>query len=201
MGDGFGQTWFKRFAVDLGEVEPEDVIALWKREFSDLWPQEAEFRAIGARIAPGAIAEVELAGPVGSVITGVVVDDAAARHFTLRTPEGHMFAGWIRFKAEKVATGTEGVAEMMVRPSDPIYQLGLWLGGNSAEDRFWVRTLEALARRFGAAPSVRVERRVLSHSFNWRAARNVRNNAALQSFIGRSERFARAAVHAIMPRR
>lgn len=66
VGDGFGETWFKRFTVNLGHAEPEEVMTVWKREFSRLWPQEAAFRAHGARIVPGAVAEVELDGPVGT---------------------------------------------------------------------------------------------------------------------------------------
>lgn len=128
------------------------------------------------------------------------MDDAAPRHFTLRTPEGHMFAGWVRFKAAPAPSGTVATAEMIVRPSDPLYQVGLWFGGNRAEDRFWMHTLQRLAMRFAAPPSVMTERRLLSRSFNWRAAGNVRHNAAMQTLLGQLGSVARAAARKIVGR-
>src|SRR5690606_40522956 len=85
----------------------------------------------------GEVAGVELEGPVGAVLsTGVALDSASPTQFTMRTVQGHVFAGWIRFSTRSATPGTEARVEMAVRPSDPIYQVAIWLGGNKGEDRF-----------------------------------------------------------------
>ena len=64
------------------------------------------------------------------------------------TPQGHMFAGWITFSATEVDGDTVAQAQVLMRASDPIFELGLTLGGHKQEDRFWQHTLTALAAHF-----------------------------------------------------
>ena len=71
--------------------------------------------------------------------------------FTLMTPEGHLFAGWITFSASEQATETVAQVQVLMRASDPILELGLTLGGHRQEDRFWATTLGNVAAHFGIA--------------------------------------------------
>ena len=51
-------------------------------------------------IAPGEVAALDLSMPGGlKLSTGVLVLYADDESFTLMTPQGHMFAGWITFSA------------------------------------------------------------------------------------------------------
>ncbi len=187
LEDGFGETWDKRFSVHLpGQPSPAEVMRTWKAEFGRFWPEGSRFTAPARGLRAGELAGVELEGPAGGAVsTGVAVDDATPTSFTLRTPQGHMFAGWIRFRTLKADTGTEARIEMRIRPSDPVYQLGLWFGGNRGEDRFWQSTLAALARYLGEPGIVRTQRRRVSGRFTWRNAANLRYNAGLRTTFGR----------------
>jgi len=189
LDDGFGETWDKRFSVHLrAQPSPAEVMRTWKAEFGSFWPEGSRFTSPARGLRPGELAGVELEGPAGGAVsTGVAVDDAGPTSFTLRTPAGHMFAGWIRFLTVKADPGTEARIEMRIRPSDPLYQVGLWLGGNRGEDRFWQRTLSALSARFGESAPVRTRRRRVSRRLTWRNAGNIRDNAGLRTTFARLE--------------
>src|SRR4029077_12759312 len=113
--------------------------------------------------------------------------------FTLMTPEGHQFAGWITFSAfPHPAAGTTAQAEVLMRSSDPIYEIGMAFGAHRIEDRFLVATLTALAERFVvAAPEVEARRECVERRRQWRRAGNVRQNAAVRSGAYRVRQFAR----------
>ena len=81
--------------------------------------------------------------------TGVMVLYADEESFTLMTPQGHMFAGWITFSATEVDGETVAQAQVLMRASDPIFEMGLTMGGHKQEDRFWQHTLGAVAAEFG----------------------------------------------------
>ena len=59
-----------------------------------------------------------------------------------------MFAGWITFSAIERDGETVAQAQVLMRASDPIFEMGLTLGGHRQEDRFWQHTLTALAAHF-----------------------------------------------------
>ena len=65
------------------------------------------------------------------------------------TPQGHMFAGWITFSATERDGETVAQAQVLMRASDPIFELGLTLGGHRQEDKFWDHTLRSLAAHLG----------------------------------------------------
>ncbi len=69
-----------------------------------------------------------------------------------------------------------------MRSSDPIYEIGMALGGHRVEDRFWAATLTALAAGLGVRTPV-VERRTecVDRRRQWRRVGNVRYNAAVRS--------------------
>lgn len=102
--------------------------------------------------------------------------------FTLMTPEGHMFAGWITFSAFADPDGTVAQAQVLMRANDPLYELGLALGGHRKEDSFWEHTLTALARYFGVgSPHVSALAVCVDRKRQFRRMRNIRHNAALRS--------------------
>ena len=100
------------------------------------------------------------------------------------TPQGHMFAGWITFSAERAGEATTVRAHVLMRANDPLYEIGMTFGGHAKEDRFWAQTLTALGTRLGV-PDPQVETRstcVDSHR-QWRNARNIWHNAMLRSTL------------------
>src|SRR6476469_2552531 len=105
---GFGRMWQKTYRVRLlgADVTPQQVIAVWKRDFPSFWPKNNRFFAPLAGIQPGEVAVLDLGMPGGMKLsTGVLVMYADEESFTLMTPQGHMFAGWITFSAFDAGDG------------------------------------------------------------------------------------------------
>jgi hypothetical protein len=65
--------------------------------------------------------------------------------FTFMTPEGHMFASWITFAAERRDARTVVQAQLLLRTSDPLFELAFPVM-KVMEDRFWKQTLANVAR-------------------------------------------------------
>ena len=79
---------------------PQHAIATWKAHFPEFWPKGNRFAGALAGISPGDVALLDLAiGGGVKLSTGVFVLYADEESFTLMTPQGHMFAGWITFSA------------------------------------------------------------------------------------------------------
>lgn len=184
---GFGQMWQKTFRVRLPadpEVTPQQVVATWKDEFPTFWPTGNTFYAPLAGIQPGEVAL--LSASVGGVRlhTGVLVLYADDEAFTLMTPEGHMLAAWITFSAFRAPDGTVvAQAQALERASDPLFEMGLMLGGHTINNRFWTATLGNLARRFGGPPEVETEVVCVDKRRQWRHMGNVRHNAGFRSLL------------------
>ena len=186
---GFGQMWQKTFRVRLPAdttLTPQQVVATWKAEFPTFWPKGNTFYAPLAGIRPGEVAllSVTAAGPV-KLHTGVLVLYADDEAFTLMTPEGHMLAAWITFSASRAADGAVVVqAQALERASDPLFEMGLMLGGQRAQNRFWQRTIANVAARFGS-PDADVETEIVcvDRRRQWRQAGNIRYNAGIRGAI------------------
>jgi hypothetical protein len=186
---GFGQMWQKTFRARLPEsagVTPQDVVATWKAEFPTFWPRGNTFYAPLAGIKPGEVAllSVSAAGPV-KLHTGVMVLFADDEAFTLMTPEGHMLAAWITFSAFRATDGAVVVqAHALERASDPMFEVGLMLGGGRMNNRFWETTIRNVAARFGA-PEATVETEIVcvDRRRQWRYAGNVRHNAGMRGTL------------------
>jgi hypothetical protein len=184
---GFGQMWQKTFRVRLPHgtgLSPQEAVAIWKAEFPAFWPKGNTFYAPLAGIKPGEVAllSVSAAGPV-KLHTGVLVLYADDEAFTLMTPEGHMLAAWITFSAFSGPDGSVVVqAQALERASDPVFELGLVLGGGRMNNRFWEATLRNVAARLGAAEAtVETEIVCVDRRRQWRRVGNVRYNAGLRS--------------------
>src|SRR3954449_3326533 len=102
---GFGKMWQKTYQVRLRRegVSPTDLIATWKQRFPEFWPEGNAFYGPLTGIAPGEVALLNMTLPGKMKLsTGVMVLYADEESFTLMTPQGHMFAGWITFSATEV---------------------------------------------------------------------------------------------------
>ena len=182
---GFGKLWQKtyRVAVPRDRVSPTELIATWRQRFPDLWSKGNRFYAPLTGIEPGEVALLNLTVPGGlKLSTGVLVLYADEESFTFMTPQGHMFAGWITFSAAERDGQTVAQAQVLMRASDPIFELALALGGHTQENLFWISTLRRLAAYFDE-PRAPVDMQVLcvDKRRQWSRWRNVRHSSALRS--------------------
>lgn len=181
---GFGRMWQKTYRIRLegAGVGPAEVIEVWKRDFPTFWPKGNRFFAPLAGIAPGEVAVLDLTMPGGlKLSTGVLVLYADEESFTLMTPEGHMFAGWITFSAFDDGGVTAAQAHVLMRASDPLYEMGMTFGGHRQEDRHWAHTLRSLAAAFGVEGDVVIEAVCVDRRRQWAKAGNVWHNAGIRS--------------------
>jgi hypothetical protein len=183
---GFGKMWQKTYQVRLPaeRVSPTDLIATWKQRFPEFWPDGNRFYSPLTGIEPGEVALLDMTLPGRMKLsTGVMVLYADEESFTLMTPQGHMFAGWITFSATESGGDTVAQAQVLMRASDPIYELGLGLGGHGQEDRFWQHTLTRLAAHFGHDAKVETRVVCVDRKRQWSRWRNVWHSAAIRSTI------------------
>jgi hypothetical protein len=187
---GFGKMWQKTYRMKAGsQIEPEQAITTWKEHFPEFWPKGNRFAGALTGINPGDVALLDLAiGGGVKLSTGVFVLYADAESFTLMTPQGHMFAGWITFSAarEGPQDGAETVVQALVlmRANDPLYEVAMTFGGHRKEDRFWVATLTALGERLGIQNPVVATRTVcVDTRRQWRHANNIWHNSMIRSVL------------------
>jgi hypothetical protein len=183
---GFGKMWQKTYRMDLpGEVTPQQAIATWKAHFPEFWPPGNRFAGALTGISPGDVALLDLAiGGGVKLSTGVFVLYADEESFTLMTPQGHMFAGWITFSAERPAAETAVQAQVLMRANDPLYELAMTFGGHRKEDVFWAQTLTALGAYLGATDVPVTTRTVCVDSKRqWHHAGNVWHNSMIRSVL------------------
>ena len=183
---GFGKMWQKTYTVAIPAqlVSPQELIATWKAHFPEFWPAGNRFYGPLTGIAPGDVALLSMSLPGGMKLsTGVMVLYADAESFTLMTPQGHMFAGWITFSASQAGDDTVAQAQVLMRASDPIYEVGLTLGGHRQEDIFWVRTLTSLAARFEHEGAVETSVVCVDRRRQWRRWGNVWHSAAVRTTV------------------
>src|SRR3954454_10295460 len=184
---GFGKMWQKTYQVRLPaeRVSATELIATWKQRFPEFWPDGNSFYSPLTGIEPGEVALLNMTLPGRMKLsTGVMVLYADEESFTLMTPQGHMFAGWITFSARREGDDVVAQAQVLMRASDPIFELGLLLGGHRQEDVFWQRTLTRLATHLGQQDAA-VETSVVCVDRNrqWKRWGNVRHSSAIRSSI------------------
>jgi len=187
---GFGKMWQKSYRMRAGsQLGPEQAIATWKEHFPEFWPRGNRFAGALTGINPGDVALLDLAiGGGVKLSTGVFVLYADAESFTLMTPQGHMFAGWITFSAEREGGRADGEtvvqALVLMRANDPLYEVAMTCGGHRKEDKFWAATLTALGERLGV-PDPKVETRTtcVDSRRQWRHANNIWHNSMIRSVL------------------
>ncbi|HEX4760899.1 MAG TPA: hypothetical protein VH256_08870 [Thermoleophilaceae bacterium] len=183
---GFGKMWQKTYQVRLDpqQVTPTEVIAVWKERFPDFWPDKNRFYAPLTGISPGEVALINMTMPGRlKLSTGVMVLYADDESFTLMTPQGHMLSGWITFSAASQQDATVAQAQVLIRASDPLYEVGLTLGGHKQEDKFWQHTLTQLAAHFGEEADVDTQVVCVDKKRQWKHWKNVWHSAAIRSSI------------------
>jgi hypothetical protein len=94
-----------------------------------------------------------------------------------------MFAGWITFSAYEDGGVTVAQAHVLMRASDPLYEMGMTFGGHKQEDRHWEHTLQSLAQAFGVEGHVVSEMVCVDRSRQWGNAGNVWHNSGIRSGI------------------
>jgi hypothetical protein len=194
---GFGKMWQKTYRVELlgAQVSPAEVISEWKANFASFWPERNWFYGPLTGIAPGEVAVLNLTMPGRlKLSTGVFVLYADDESFTFMTPQGHMFSGWITFSASEREGVTTAQVHILMRAHDPLAELGLMFGGHRMEDRFWERTLEALARHLGAEGQIETEAVCVDGRRQWSKAANVWHSSAIRSGMYAATAPARALV-------
>jgi hypothetical protein len=182
---GFGRLWQRTYSCPIGtSATPVEAIAEWRAHFGDFWPRGNRFYGALEGIRPGDVAPISVAAGGGlKLTTGVLVLYADDESFTFMTPQGHMFAGMITFSAHEGAFGTVLQTQVLIRPNDPIYELGMPVM-KRMEDHFWAATMRNLGQRLGAVGSeVDVVSVVVDRKRLWRNAGNVRYNAGLRSVL------------------
>jgi hypothetical protein len=183
---GFGKMWQKTYWLKLVGcgATPTEVIAVWKADFPSFWPSGNRFYVPLTGIAPGEVALLTVKAGGIPLSTGVLVLYADDETFTLMTPQGHMFAGWITFSAFQQAQTTVAQAQVLMRANDPIYELGLMMGGHRAEDTFWAATLHAVGAHFEVTDQP-VEKEVIcvDPRLRWSYAGNIFHNAAIRTTL------------------
>jgi hypothetical protein len=183
---GFGQMWQKTYSLNLGQdIPPRQAIATWKAHFGEFWPAGSRFDNSLTGISPGDVAllDVGLGGGV-RLSTGVFVLYADEESFTLMTPQGHMFAGWITFSAARPGPITTVQAQILMRANDPLYELAMALGGHRKEDQFWIDTITSLGHYLGAPPApVRARTVCVDPRRQWRQAGQIWHNSMVRSLL------------------
>jgi hypothetical protein len=191
---GFGQLWQKTYTIRLEgtDIQPEEVIRVWKGNFGSFWAKNNHFYGSPNAIAAGDVAVVNLAGPYGLtgpggkglVSTGVLVIYADDVSFSFMTPDGHMFAGMIIFSSEIEDGATMVQVQALVRASDPLYEMGARLGTvHKMEDEHWHYVLTQLAAHFGRQAGVVQKNMLVDPRIQWGKAGNIRHNAAIRTGI------------------
>jgi hypothetical protein len=184
---GFGQLWQKTYTVRLSgaKVTPQEVISTWKRKFPEYWPEGNRFYGSLTEIAPGDVAVLNLAAPGGMQLsTGIMVIYADDESFSFMTPQGHIFAGMLTFSAYEDEGVTVVQIQLLVRASDPLFELGCRFGVvHKNEDRFWHGTLQNLAQDFGVSGQVQQRNTLVDPRVQWQEARNIWHNAAIRTGI------------------
>jgi hypothetical protein len=183
---GFGKMWQKTYQIRIptAKVSAVDLVETWKQRFPDFWPEGNQFYGPLTGIAPGEVAVLNMTLPGKMKLsTGVMVLYADEESFTLMTPEGHMFAGWITFSATEVDDQTVAQAQVLMRASDPIFELGLTFGGHKQENVFWEQTLTAVANHFGHEGDVDTGVVCVDQRRQWGRWRNIWQSSAIRSTI------------------
>ncbi len=183
---GFGRMWHKRHRIRLAGavVTPAEVIGVWKEHFGEFWPRGNRFFGPLVSLKPGDVAVLNLAMPGGvKLSTGVMVLYADDESFSLMTPQGHLFSGWITFSAYEEEGCTVAQAEILMRASDPLFEIGMEVMGHRLENQFWEQTLANVAAGFGVAAVAETQVECVDPRRQWAYASNVRHNSAVRTGI------------------
>jgi hypothetical protein len=185
--DGFGKLWRKLHHIDLtgADLPPEHVIATWKQHFGEFWPGQNRFYGPITALQPGELAVINIGAPPGTLSTGVRLAESTPTSFTLVTTKTHMLCGWLRFSADRPSGATTVSVEMLIRASDPIFEIGMIFGGHRWENHFWRQMLRNLAAHFGIAAEPESRVTCEDPHYRWENAKNIWHNGAIRNGLVR----------------
>jgi len=181
---GFGPLWQKTYRIRLSGIATSAgaVVKIWKDNYPQFWPPGDRFYVPPHGIAPGEVGLINSRQVAGvDVATGVLVIYADAESFTFMNAAGHPVAAMITFSASDDAEGTAAQVQVLIRPSDPFYDLMFKFYGSPQEDRVWQHTLRALAAHLGATGDVETTSVCIDRRRRWSEANNIWQNAAIRS--------------------
>jgi hypothetical protein len=78
---------------------------------------------------------------------------------------------------------TVAQAQVLMRASDPIFEMGLTMGGHKQEDRFWNQTLTSLAAHFDHEGEEDTSVVCVDKKRQWSKWRNVWHSSAIRSTL------------------
>jgi len=185
---GFGRLWDKkyRFQIENNDMEPQKIASLWRSEFADFWPKGNRlYTPGGSPIVPGAAALLNLSIGGGMLVlaTGIMVIYADDSSFCFATVQGHMFCGWINFSSFREDHRTIIQVHPLLRPADPLMELGFRLGAARQEDQFWHQTLRNLATRLGVKGKIEQRDVLIDRRLQWGKTGNIRYCGAIRSSL------------------
>ena len=185
--NGFGRLCEKKYRIQIknADMEPQEIITLWRQEFPDFWPKgNSLFISGGGPIVPGATALLNLSigGPL-VMATGIFVMYAGENSFCFSTVLGHMLYGWINFSSFREDEKTIIQVHPIFRASDPVMEMGFQLGASRQEDQFWHLTLRNLASRLGVECQVEQQNIMIDRHVRWSEAGNVWYCGAIRSSL------------------
>jgi hypothetical protein len=70
-----------------------------------------------------------------------------------------------------------------MRANDPLYEIGLHMGGHKMENEMWRKTLENLAAHFGVNEPVEMNLVCVDPKLQWSHYRNIWQNAGIRSAL------------------
>jgi anti-anti-sigma factor len=184
---GFGRLWDKRYKLRLDhlDLDPEQIVFLWRSEFPRFWPAGNRFYPSGnASIVPGTVAVLNLTLPGGLVLaTGLMVIYADETSFSFITIQGHILSGWIVFSCYRENDATIVQVNPIFRASDPLMEVGMRLGAAKQEDQFWHATLTNFAKRLDVHGELSQQDILIDPGVQWSEFKNLRYSAAMRSFV------------------
>ncbi|MEN6319328.1 MAG: STAS domain-containing protein [Syntrophaceae bacterium] len=182
---GFGRLWDKRYRLRIKDInmEPQQIISLWRSEFATFWPPGNYFYPSGRlSVSPGTQAVLNLALPGCLVLaTGLMVIYADDTSFSFITIQGHILSGWITFSSFREDSSTIIQVNPLFRASDPLMEMGLRFGAAKQEDIFWHKTLGNLARRLGVSGEISQDDVLIDPCVRWSECANIWYSAAIRS--------------------
>ena len=184
---GFGRLWDNKYRLRLNDtdMDPRQIVSLWKSAFPEFWPKGNRFFSSGnAAIVPGTVGVLNLSLPGGlTLATGIMVMYADDTSFSFMSIEGHMLSGWINFSSFHEDAATIIQVHPLFRASDPLMELGFRFGAAKQEDQFWHKTLNNLARRLGSHGTIEQHSTLIDGHINWNEKGNLWKNAAIRSSL------------------
>jgi hypothetical protein len=182
--DGFGKLWRKRYWIRLegADVSPEELARVWKDRYTEFWPKGSHLYQPPKGLEEGDVAAADLAMIAGTRVgTGIIVKEVNDTSFTFATLEGHTLAGTITFSGRVEDGVTVAHVEVLMRAGDPIYEIGMPLGGHHHENNFWKASLVALAKYYGVDAEPHMIQECLDPKRQWQNTGNIVNNAFLHT--------------------